>query len=109
MVRYEALLSNGQKMFVDQMGVDDNSANRASYLLSEILQAVAYRLYTNCNNQKAAEAYKLNISRLQHAFNLAYCHPAIRNEVVLLCMKHRKVNWLRYKKLKLVEVNIIEC
>lgn len=109
MVRYEALLSNGQKMFVDQMGVDDNSANRASYLLEEILQAVGYRVYFNTNNQKAAEVYKLNISRLQQAFNLAYCHPAIRNEVVLLCMKYRKVNWLRYKKLKVVDMDIIEC
>jgi hypothetical protein len=108
MVRYEVLLSNGQKMFVDQMGIDDNSANRASYLLSEILQAVAYRLYFNCSNQEAGEAYKINISRLQQAFNLAYCHPLIRNEVVTLCMKYKKVDWLRYKKLKVVEVNIIE-
>ena len=108
MVRYEVLLSNGQKMFVDQMSIDDNSANRASYLLEEILQAVDFRLFFNCNNQEACEAYKINISRLQQTFNLAYCHPLIRNEVVTLCMKYKKVDWLRYKKLKVVEVNIIE-
>lgn len=108
MLRYEVLLSNGQWMFVDTMGVDDNSANRASYLLNDILQAVEFRLYFKCNNQEAGETYGINISRLQQAFNLAYCHPAIRNEVVALCMKYNKIDWLRYKKLKVVEVEVVE-
>lgn len=108
MLVYKALLSNGEWMYVDKMGVDDNSANRASYLLDEILQAVEFRLYFKCNNQEAGETYGINISRLQQAFNLAYCHPAIRNEVINLCVKYGKVDWLRYKKFKIVRVEAVE-
>lgn len=93
-----------QDILLSTIFPDAQSISRADKLLDDILMAVEYRIVYDVTNDHAARLFELNVSRVQQAFNLAYCHPLIRRKVIELCIENNKVGLLRFHKHKVTDI-----
>lgn len=102
--KYIVFLDNGCEMDVDYMLHDEQSEKRASYFLDEIVEAAKYRIAYECNNQVAAEKFHICQTRVSEAFNLYYCHKDIVKTIIDECIAHGKVEYLKFRKHKILAV-----